>query len=136
MGQLKSALQGGAIRPFGIYNMNPATSIKSNSDFRRIYARGKSAVSPCVVLYCRKNRLSENRAGYTVSKKLGGAVVRNRIRRRLREIVRLNSGCMKQGYDLILVARSRAVNADYQKLEKDTLSCFGQLRLLRDREET
>ena len=48
--------------------MNPETSLKQNSDFRRVYARGKSAVSPRVVVYCRKNRQDGNRLGFTVSK--------------------------------------------------------------------
>ena len=111
--------------------MNPGTSIKQNSDFRRIYSRGKSAVSPCVVVYCRKNRLGVNRLGFTVSRKLGKAVVRNRTRRRLREIMRLNSTNMEQGYDLILVARGRAVTAEYKKLEADTLSCCERLHLMK-----
>ena len=111
--------------------MNPVTSIKRNSDFHRIYARGKSAVSPCVVVYCRKNRLGTNRIGFTVSKKLGKAVLRNRIRRRLREIMRLNNGRTEQGYDLILVARGRAAEADYRRLEADVLSCLERLRLMK-----
>ncbi len=111
--------------------MNPGTSIKQNSDFRRIYARGKSAVSPCVVIYCRKNRLGLNRMGFTVSKKMGKAVVRNRVRRRLREIMRLNGSRLEQGYDLILVARARAVEADYHRLEADVISCCGRLHLMK-----
>ena len=110
--------------------MDPAVSLKLNSDFRRVYTRGKNAVSPCVVVYCRKNRLERNRTGYTVSKKLGKAVVRNRVRRRLREIIRLNSAQLRQGYDLVIVARQRAVNVSYQKLEADVLKCCEQLQLL------
>jgi len=116
--------------------LNPGTSIKRNSDFRRIYAKGKSAVSPGAVIYCRKNKLGSNRAGYTVSKKLGKAVVRNRVRRRLREIVRLNSGNLQQGYDLIVVARSRALEMDYHRLERDVLSCFDRLCLLKKEENS
>ena len=111
--------------------MNPGTSIKLNSDFRRIYARGKSAVSPGVVVYCRRNRFGCNRIGLTVSKKIGKAVVRNKIRRRMREIFRLNNGNMRQGYDLILVARTRAVSADYRRLESDVLSCCERLQLMK-----
>ena len=116
--------------------MDPARSIKLNSDFRRTYSRGKSAVSPCVVVYCRKNRLGRNRVGFTVSKKIGKAVVRNKIRRRLREIARLHDARLLQGYDLIFVARGRAASADYRRLERDVLQCFQNLKLFCTEEKT
>ena len=111
--------------------MNPETSLKQNRDFRAVYTRGKSAVSPRAVLYCRKNRREKNRVGFTVSRKLGNAVTRNRVRRRLREIMRLHAAEVRQGYDLILVARTRAVGSDYGKLEADVLRCLSQLHLLK-----
>ena len=54
----------------------------------------------------------------SVSTKLGHAVVRNRVRRRIREIFRLSQGKMKQGYDCIVVARTRAAHADYWELKR------------------
>ena len=111
--------------------MNSLYTVKKNSDFRRMYARGKSAVTSRLVVYCRKNRLDRNRTGFTVSAKLGHAVVRNRIRRQLREIVRLNSDKLTVGYDLILVARGKAVNAEYRKLEKNFLEACETLKLLK-----
>ena len=110
-------------------------SLKKNSDFHRLYAKGKSAATPYLVLYCRKNRLGHNRAGYTVSVKLGHAVVRNRVRRRLREIVRLNAAAVKPGFDLVIVARSRAVDAEYRRLEQSYLKLCGKLGLLRESAE-
>ena len=93
--------------------MKKAVTLKQNRDFHRLYQRGKSAVGPAMVVYCRPNRLGHNRLGITVSTKLGGAVVRNRARRRLREVYRLSSPSLRQGYDLVLVARSRAVSGDF-----------------------
>ena len=98
--------------------MNPEITVKENYEFRRIYRKGKSVVSPAMVLYCQKNRQGRTRLGITVSTKLGKAVVRNRVRRRLREIWRLNKKEMKAGWDIILVARVRAVDMPYQKLNK------------------
>ena len=105
-------------------------TLKKNSDFRRLYAKGKSAVTPCLVLYVRHNRLGENRVGYTVSAKLGHAVVRNRVRRRLREIYRLNAPRLRQGYDLVVVARARAVGAPYRTLDTAFLRACESLELL------
>lgn len=110
--------------------MKRATTVKENYEFRRIYAKGKSGVSPCLVAYCRPNRRENNRLGVTVSAKIGHAVVRNRVRRRLREIFRLSQPEMKQGYDVILVARSRAVKATYRELTKDYLRVCEKLALL------
>ena len=107
-------------------------TLKKNSDFRRLYTKGKSAATPYLVVYCRKNRRDHNRTGYTVSTKLGHAVVRNRVRRRLREIVRLNTSAVKPGYDLVLVARSRAVEAEYKQLERAYLTACRKLGLLED----
>ena len=104
-------------------------TLKKNSDFRRLYAKGKSAVTPWLVLYARRNRLGENRVGYTVSAKLGHAVVRNRVRRRLREIYRLNAPALRQGYDLVVVARARAVGAPYRKLDAAFLQACESLEL-------
>jgi len=96
--------------------MKKAVTLKENWEFRRLYQKGKSAVCPYFVIYCKKNRLGHNRLGVTVSTKLGGAVVRNRARRRLREVYRLNGGNLKQGYDIVLVARSRAVEGSFQAM--------------------
>ena len=109
--------------------MKARHTLKKNSDFRRLYARGKSAVSPYMVVYCRRNREGVNRLGYTVSVKLGHAVVRNRVRRRLREIYRLNAPRLRQGHDIVIVARSRAVGSEYRKLDAAFLRACESLGL-------
>ena len=110
--------------------MKFSKSLKLNHVFRRLYRKGKSAANKYLVLYCRRNGSQENRIGLTVSAKLGHAVVRNRLRRRLREVYRLHENQFQPGWDLVVVARSRAVNAPYQKLEKAYLSLADQLGLL------
>ena len=112
--------------------MNSRCTLKKNSDFRRLYAKGKSAANPSMVVYCRRNREGENRLGYSVSTKLGHAVVRNRIRRRLREVVRLNAPRLRSGWDIVLVARSRALDAPFPRLEEAYLASCRRLGLLRE----
>ena len=112
--------------------MDPAVTVKENYEFRRIYRKGKSAVSPQLVIYCQRNRRGHSRLGVSVSTKLGCAVVRNRVRRRIREIYRLNKAKMLPGYDLIVVARVRAVETDYQKMDRTYLRLLEQLDLLRE----
>ena len=112
--------------------MKAAVTVKENYEFRRIYRKGRSAVCPYLVVYCLKNRQGMSRLGVTVSTKLGHAVVRNRVRRRFRELYRLHKGDMLPGYDIIMVARVRAAELPYAKLEKQYLRCLSQLGLLRE----
>lgn len=105
--------------------------LKLNHIFRRLYQKGAQAGNRYLVLYCRKNHSPSNRVGITTGKKLGKAVTRNRVRRRLREIYRLHEGIFLPGYDIVVVARSQAVQASYADLEKAYLSLADRLGLLR-----
>jgi len=110
--------------------MNIITTLKKNSDFRRLYSKGKSAVNSYMVIYCRKSPTHVGRVGYTVSVKLGHAVVRNRVRRRLREIYRLNEGRLKPGMDMVIVARTRCIGARYEKINAAFLDACDKLGIL------
>lgn len=101
--------------------MKYSTSLKLNHVFRRLYHTSGFADS-CMVLYARKNRTGINRVGITVSKKLGHAVVRNRTRRRLREVYRLHETRFQPGWDIVVVARTKAVNAPFDKLTASYLA--------------
>ena len=113
--------------------MKQAVTLKKNHEFRRLYQKGASAAGPGMVLYCRKNRLGHNRLGLTASVKLGKAVVRNRCRRRLREVYRLQSSRLRQGWDIILVARSRTARASWKELNDTFLRLCRKLDLLEDK---
>ena len=93
-------------------------SLKENSVFRRLYRRGACAGNRFLVIYCRRNGGTTSRLGLTVSPKLGHAVVRNRIRRRLREIYRAQEPTLKKGYDLVIVARHGAVEGSFSQLTR------------------
>lgn len=108
-------------------------TLKKNYEFRRLYGKGKSAVTPYLVLYVKRTGRPGNRLGVTVSNKIGKAVVRNRVRRRLREIYRLHEGAVCRGLDLVIVARGRSVEATYLQLERAYLKACGQLGVLREK---
>lgn len=110
--------------------MKRAVTLKENYEFRRLYQKGASAVGGGMVVYCRKNRLGHNRLGITTSVKLGHAVVRNRARRRLREVYRLNADKLVKGYDLVLVARGRTATAPWADLNATFLRLCRKLNLL------
>ena len=95
--------------------MKFSSALKLNHIFQRLYHTGGHANS-CLVLYARRNRTDTNRVGITVSKKLGHAVVRNRVRRRLREVYRLNEARFAPGWDIVVVARTKAIHADFETL--------------------
>ena len=105
-------------------------SLKKNYEFRRLYTRGKSAGNSLLVMYQRRNGSQTNRLGITVGGKVGGAVVRNRVRRRIREIYRLGEGRLKRGYDIVIVARVRAKDASYDELERALWGLARRMELL------
>ena len=101
--------------------MKFSSSLKLNHIFRRLYAT-KGVANGFLVLYARKNRTNGNRVGITVSKKLGKAHIRNRTRRRFREVYRLNEAQFQPGWDIVMVARTKAVDAPFENLTKSVLT--------------
>ena len=115
--------------------MKFSSALKLNHIFRRLYATSGHA-NAFLVLYARKNRTATNRVGVTVSKKLGCAVTRNRVRRRLREIYRCNETAFAPGWDIVVVARSRCVGAAFDKLTCAYLTLAEKAGILAKKEES
>jgi ribonuclease P protein component len=103
------------------------TSLKKNYEFKRLYTRGESLVSPFLAIYVRRNRLGYNRLGVTVGSKIGKAVRRNHVRRRIKEAYRIHQQEMTTGYDIVIVARVRAAAAPYKQLESSLLHLMDKL---------
>ena len=106
-------------------------SLKLNHIFQRLY-RSKGQANGYLVLYARPNRTQTNRVGITVGKKIGKAHIRNRTRRRLREIYRLNEDKFQPGWDIVVVARSKAVDAEFSQLTKSYLTLAKKAGILRE----
>jgi len=83
--------------------LSPLPSIKRTQDFQKVFKKGRHAVSPVFVVYALANDLNVSRIGLSVSKKVGGAVVRNRVKRLVRECCRMMN--VRSGYDFVIVAR-------------------------------
>ncbi|MFD0698486.1 ribonuclease P protein component [Paenibacillus sp. GCM10027628] len=99
--------------------MEKTYRLAKREDFNKIYRYGKSMANHQFVLYyLAQPKLEQFRLGISVSKKVGNAVVRNRLRRMIKEIVRLNKDHMTLHYDYILIARKPAVDMDYAQMEK------------------
>ena len=107
-------------------------SLTENRVFQRLSNKGKRAVQSSAALYYRRTGRPVTRLGLTVGTKLGSAVVRNRVKRRLREIYRLEEPKLKPGYDLVIVARVRARDADYHTLERELKRLFDMGGLYRE----
>ena len=111
--------------------MNFSTSLKLNHIFQRLYHTSGYA-NGLLVLYARKNKGDTNRVGITVSKKLGKAHIRNRMRRRLREVYRLNEEKFLPGWDIVVVARTKAVFADFDTLTRAYLQLAEKAGILKE----
>ena len=109
------------------------TPLTENRDFRRVYAKGKSLISPVLITYAVKNRRRTFRVGITTSKKTGNAVKRNRSRRVIREALRqLLPGIPKNlGMDVVFVARAKTPfvkSTDIQRVMRAQLKEAGVLK--------
>lgn len=104
--------------------------MKKNHEFRRVYARGKNTATATLAIYCSRINRDYNLLGFTVSTKVGKAVIRNAVRRKLREIYRLNEHKLVKGLDIVIVARVKSRYVDYWQLEKDFLLACEKLGIL------
>lgn len=104
--------------------------IKKNREYKALYNCKNSVADYNLVLFFNKTGNDYTRFGFTCAKKIKLAVNRNRIRRSLKEIVRLNDKKVKIGYDIIIMARNNSVNADYRALEKSFFKVLQRSNLL------
>ncbi|HOC08964.1 MAG: ribonuclease P protein component [Clostridiales bacterium] len=97
--------------------MSKLVTLRKNSEFSRVYGRGKSRANPMLIMYVHKNGKDYNRIGISVNRKVGKSVVRNRVKRLIKEAYRKYADRIDKGYDLVVVARSDTANAGYHDIE-------------------
>ncbi|WP_100065410.1 ribonuclease P protein component [Miniphocaeibacter massiliensis] len=98
--------------------MEKEKRLRSNRDFRKVYKKGKGYFNKHFTIIIRKNKLQGSRVGFSITKKHGNAVERNKLKRRLKEIVRHNFNLIKEGYDIVVIPKQNTKNLSYQELEK------------------
>ena len=110
--------------------MGKLPTLKKNYEFQRVYGRGKYASSRTLVVYVMPNRTGKLRLGITTSKKVGKSVVRNRMRRLIRENLRGMISSLPNGRDIVIVARKAEETAGLVSVGKELRYLFGRLGLL------
>ena len=103
--------------------MSKVNTLKKNREFNYVYRKGKAFSGNFLVLICLKRKFGPVRAGFSVSKKVGKAVVRNKVRRRLKEAFALKRPQIKGSYYLIFVARPAIASAKFTEIQ----SCMNYL---------
>ncbi|MDI9494801.1 MAG: ribonuclease P protein component [Bacillota bacterium] len=105
--------------------------IKKNKDYKSVYDCNNSISDYNLVIFIKKNDYKYSRFGFTAAKKIKKAVDRNLIRRRLKEIVRQREHKIKEGYDIVLMARVNAVESDYRSLESSFVKLMKRKNLFK-----
>lgn len=104
--------------------------LKKKYQFAYCYRAGKSAAGKFMVVYAASSKNKFVKLGISVSKKVGGAVVRNRIKRKIAEALRLQIDNLSPNYNIVVVARGAASEASYQQLSEELIKLLGKLNVL------
>lgn len=111
----RGALPAAAIKP------GAAGKLVRKADFDAVYRNGKRRSSSHFTVFLKANDLPQSRFGFSIKRALGGAVVRNRIRRRIREVVRLHRQEISAGWDFVIHPKTNVERAEFAALENDLL---------------
>ena len=111
--------------------MGSLEMLRSVADFQALQAQSRSRAQPALLVRYRRNEIGRTRFGISTGRRVGSAVVRNQIRRRLRTILRRLDGQLEPGWDILLVARPPAAQQTQKELEQAVLRLFGSAGLIK-----
>jgi ribonuclease P protein component len=114
--------------------MHKKYRLRSGDDFRRVRREGRTSVHPLLVLSVLPNDLEYSRFGFAVGRRIGNAVCRNRIKRRMRESVRIRiqGGEITGGWDVVLIARRPIQDASFRQVDGAIGLLLRRARVLED----
>ena len=104
--------------------------LSKTSEFKKVFSEGRRIEGKNLIIFILKNDYNFNRPGIIIKKETGKAVVRNKIKRRLREALRLINKKLSPGYDIIVLAKNNIRKSDYFEICYDLENLFCKRRLL------
>ena len=114
------------------YTLKKINRLKSKKSFQFVYGKGRTVVDGMSVFYILANQGDDLKIGLAVGKKLVCAVVRNKVKRMMREVFRMHRAELKKGYHIVWVARRKLTKADYKTFERVFLRLAKRASLLQD----
>lgn len=104
--------------------------LKTTTDFSKVYKKGRSYVSDLFVLYVLLTKSDEKTFGFSVSKKVGNACMRNSIKRRSSEVIRINLEQIKPGISMVFIARKNSALASYSEIDRHIKKLLSKARVI------
>ena len=114
------------------YTFKKLNKLKSKKSFQVVYGKGRTVVDALSVFYILADQGEDLQIGLAVGKKLGCAVVRNHVKRLMREVFRKHQAELKKGYHIVWVARKKLTKADYKTFERVFLRLAKRAALLQE----
>ena len=114
-----------------MFQLSKSEIYRGKHDFNAVHSRGKSFANHALVLLVVKDERYNGKVGFAAGKKLGGAVVRNRVKRLMREAYRLNKNFLRRDCGMILVGRKFLVNAKFKDAQKAFLDLCKRAQLFK-----
>ena len=118
----------------GEQRLRPSERLRHRHEYQRVLQYGIKQVAPAFVLYVLPSMAPCSRLGIAVSRRVGGAVVRNRVKRRTREFFRRHKGELGGAYDIVVVARRAAVEVSPGEYARQFLTLLRRCQRLREGE--
>src|SRR5690554_677984 len=97
--------------------MKKKKRLRKNMEFKKVYKARKNFWNRNLILYIKRNGTKETRIGVSITRKVGNAVVRNKLKRRIKELNRRYIESLKEGYDIVIIPKKNAVNLSFKDLE-------------------